>query len=202
MDVKDLVQALIQGPAPYALQDGQAREQLEDFLAVRLARSPFPHRQLLLSAGQLPDYLYYVEKGLIRGYFYDDASGRPVTLFLWDEVSWAVPLQGFFHRQPSDIYLEVMPESVLLSLSRGQVNELVECLPAAETLLRGLLLRYCAFHKKRTKDLLTRSAWERYLDLLQTHPHIEQKVSKEVIASYLGVTPQSLSRLLRENGHP
>ncbi|TPE42447.1 winged helix-turn-helix domain-containing protein [Pontibacter mangrovi] len=47
------------------------------------------------------------------------------------------------------------------------------------------------------KDLFTRSAWERYLDLLQTHPRIEQKVSKEVIASCLGVTPQSLSRLLR-----
>ncbi len=178
------------------------QEQLESLLSGMLARSRYAQRQLLLSAGQLPEHLYYVEQGMVRGYYYDDASGRAITLFLWREASWAVPVQSFFHRQPSDLYLEVMPGSELLSFSYQQLTALAEQLPAVEPLLRGLVLQYCAFHKKRTKDLLTRSAWERYLDLLQSHPRIEQHVSKEVIASYLGVTPQSLSRLIRENGHP
>ena len=56
-----------------------------------------------------------------------------------------------------------MPGSVLLSLSYGQLTALRAQLPAVEPLLRELILYYYAFHKKRTKDLLTRSAWERYL---------------------------------------
>ncbi|WP_148561715.1 Crp/Fnr family transcriptional regulator [Pontibacter korlensis] len=200
--MNQLIQALIVGPVPRELKAIGVLEKLDTYLSDTLAESQFAQRQLLLSAGQVPEHLYYVRQGIVRGYYYDDASGRAITLFLWNEASWAVPLQPFFDRRPSDLYLEVMPESILLSLSYNQVIKLVELLPATEILLRGLILNYCAFHKKRTKDLLTRSAWERYIDLLQTHPRIEQKVSKEVISSYLGVTPQSLSRLIRENGHP
>jgi hypothetical protein len=64
------------------------------------------------------------------------------------------------------------------------------------------MLQYVSYHTKRTHDLISLSAWERYLDLLQRHPKIEQKISKEIIASYLGITPQSLSRLIKDNGHP
>lgn len=202
MQVKELVQALIERLGAEKLGNNWEPEKLEALLADMLGESRYARRQLLLSAGQLPDHLYYVVEGLLRGYFYDDASGRPITLYLWQEASWAVPVQAFFQRRPSDLYLEVMPGSVLLSLSYGQLAALKAQVPAVEPLLRELILHYYAFHKKRTQDLLTRSAWERYLDLLQRHPRIEQQVSKEVISSYLGVTPQSLSRLIRENGHP
>lgn len=197
-----LVQALMEQLRKEEPGNYREPEKLEALLSDMLGESRYAQRQLLLSAGQVPEHLYYVAEGLLRGYFYDDASGRAVTLYLWQQASWAVPVQAFFHRRPSDLYLEVMPGSVLLSLSYGQLTALKAQVPAVDSLLRELILHYHAFHKKRTKDLLTRSAWERYLDLLQRHPRIEQQVSKEVISSYLGVTPQSLSRLIRENGHP
>jgi CRP-like cAMP-binding protein len=202
MQVKQLVQVLAEGHTPEVLKDRGFLANLEAYLEEQGAGSRYAQRQLLLSAGQIPEYLYGVRQGMVRGYYYDDDSGRAITLFFWEEASWAVPVNAFFHRRPSDLYLEVMPGSELLSLSYRQLTTLVTQLPAAEPLLRGLLLHYCAFHQQRTKDLLTRSAWERYLGLLQRHPRIEQHVSKEVIASYLGVTPQSLSRLIREKGHP
>lgn len=199
MQVKRLVESLAGDSVPEELIEKGLLEKLEACLAGMVAESRYARQQLLLSAGQVPEYLYYVDRGLVRGYYYDDSSGRAITLFLWREDSWAVPVTSFFLRQPSDVYLEVNPESALLSLSYRQVTELVRLVPGVEPLLRGLLLHYCAFHQKRTKDLLTRSAWERYQDLLQTHPRIGQHASREVIASYLGVTPQSLSRLIREN---
>jgi len=171
---------------------------VEDVLAI----SHFTYKQLLLCAGQPAEHIYFVQQGFARGFYYDESTGRQVTLFLWDERSVVVAANSFFLKKPADIYIEVMPGSVLLSLSQRQVKEIFELYPATETLGHALTLQYKAFHKKRTLSFLTLSAWERYLDLLQTHPRIEQKVSKDVIASYLGITPQSLSRLLKANGHP
>jgi hypothetical protein len=74
-----------------------------------------------------------------------------------------------------------------------------ELFPPTETLGRLLAVRYVAFYKKRVIDLVTRSAWERYTDLLEAHARIEQKVSQDIIASYLGITPWSLSRLKKEH---
>jgi len=189
-------------PLPEKLKDRALQEELRAQVNGMVAGSHYVHRQLLLSAGQPAEHAYFVVEGFARGYYYDEQTGREITLFLWGESAVALAANSFFLRQPSDIYMEVMPGSALLSLSHGQLARIYELFPATEALAHLLTLQYNAFHKQRTKDLLTRSAWERYLDLLQAHPRIEQKVSKEVIASYLGVTPQSLSRLLRENGHP
>lgn len=177
-------------------------EALEALLQERAGVGQYAQRQLLLSAGQAVTHLYFVESGLVRGYFYDDASGRAITLHLWGEHTLAVPVQSFFLQRPSDVYLEVMTDSQLLSLSYQHLMDAATCLPELQASLQHLVLKASSFHRQRAIALLTRSAWQRYLDLLQTHPRIEHQVSKEVIASYLGITPQSLSRLLRENGHP
>jgi len=193
---------MCENPLGSRLQDKTLREAARAHVEQILAVSHYPCRQLLLSPGQLAEHIYFVQQGFARGYCYDENTGRQLTLFLWDEQAIAVAAVSFFLKQPADIYIEVMPGSVLLSLSRQQVGEIFALFPGTETLGHTLTLRYNAFHKKRTLSLLTRSAWERYLDLLQTHPRIEQQVSKDIIASYLGITPQSLSRLLKENGHP
>lgn len=177
---------------------GKLKVQVEGMLAV----SQYAYRQLLLSAGQPVEHIYFVHKGFARGFYYDEHSGKQITLFLWDESNIVAAASSFFLKKPSDIYIEVMPGSVLYSLSQRQVDELFKAYPATEILGHALTLQYKAFHKERTLSFLTRSAWERYLDLLRSHPRIEQKVSKDVIASYLGITPQSLSRLLKEYGHP
>ena len=184
------------------LQDKDLRAKLKAHVERVLAVSHYPYKQLLLSPGQPAGHIYFVQQGFARGFYYEEEAGRQVTLFLWDEDAIVVAASSFFLNQPSDIYIEVMPDSILLSLSQQQVTEMMETFPATASLAQGLTLRYKAFHKKRTLSLLTRSAWERYLDLLQSHPRIEHKVSKEIIASYLGITPQSLSRLLKEKGHP
>lgn len=198
-----ICQALLhENPLATQLSDKSKQDKLKAYVESILAISHYNHKQILLSPGQPAEHIYFVQKGFARGYYYEEKSGREITLFLWDAQSIAVAANSFFLKQPADIYIEVLPGSMLLSLSQRQVAEVSDLFPAASVLCQTLILHYKAFHKKRTLSFLTRSAWERYLDLLQTHPHIEQKVSKDIIASYLGITPQSLSRLLKENGHP
>ena len=196
--MKRFVRAL----CPTAHRDAAMPGRVEDLLQEKAGEGQYAQRQLLLSAGQAVAHLYFVDRGWVRGYFYDDASGRAITLHLWSENALAMPVQSFFLQQPSDLYLEVMPESKLLSLSYQHLMDMAAQLPGLEAALRHLVLKAGGVHKQRAIALLTRSAWQRYLDLLEAHPRIEQVVSKEVISSYLGITPQSLSRLLRENGHP
>ncbi|PRY09803.1 CRP-like cAMP-binding protein [Pontibacter ummariensis] len=203
MDIEKLCQAVgNMRPLPGSLRDKDLLEEVKGYLREHIAVSHYAQRQLLLSAGQHAEHIYFVVEGFARGFYHDAKTGRDITIFLWDEQSFAVAVNSFFLREPSDLYLEVLPGSKLLSLSYGQLNTVFEKYPPTEALVRLLALHYSAYHKKRTLDLLTCSAWERYVDLLCTCPRIEQKVSKEVIASFLGITPQSLSRLIKDNGHP
>ena len=186
-------------PLPEKLKDKKLQEELRAYAGGIVAVSHYTQKQLLLSSGQPAEHAYFIQEGFARGFYYDEPSGRDITVFLWDELSVALAANSFFRRQPSDMHIEVMPGSTLLSLTYGQLAAIFELFPATEVLARLLILQYSAFHKQRTHDLLTRSAWERYQNLLQTHPRIEQKVSQDTLASYLGITPWSLSRLKKQH---
>jgi CRP-like cAMP-binding protein len=190
------------GPLPLELRLAENRRSLTQFMESRVGYSYHAHRQLLLSAGQAADYIYYVENGLVRGYYYDKEKNTQYTVSLWDEHSFITEPNSFFNKQPSELSIEVMPESTLLFLSGQHLAEIFKAFPYTEVFSRCLMLQYIAYHSQRTRDLISLSAWERYLALLRKQPQIEQKISKEIIASYLGITPQTLSRLIKLNGHP
>jgi CRP-like cAMP-binding protein len=189
-------------PLPEALRSVNNRHTLIAYINSRIAVSHHNHRQLLLNKGQIADHIYFVEAGLARGYFYDEEKQKEYTVWLWDEMSIITEPNSFFKKTSSELYVEVMPGSKLLSLSGGQLADVFDRFPDTDIFSRCLMLHYFASQSRRIYDLIGLSAWERYLKLLDKYPNIEQKTSKEIIASYLGITPQSLSRLLKENGHP
>jgi CRP-like cAMP-binding protein len=189
------------GPFPQNVTDKDVCS-LFDYLVPLITTSYYSRWQLLLSAGQVSQYIYFLQKGLARGFYTDQKTGREVTDFLWHEASLITVPGSFFEQKPSQLFIEVMPETELLSLSW---HDLVSCskrYPVVEVFSRNVILRYNAHTTRRSHQLVFLSAWERYLELLKTHPAIEQQVSKEVIASYLHITPQSLSRMLKEKRHP
>ena len=189
-------------PLPEDLKNEINRNAIIESINSKLGFSYHTHRQLLLNAGQIADHIYFVENGMVRGYFYDELKNKEHTVCLWDDQSIITDPVSFLTGVSSQLYIEVMPGSKLLSISRQKLREVFDAFPYAEIFTRCLTLQYVAYHSKRTHDLIAHSAWERYLALLQKHPKIEQKISKEIIASYLGITPQSLSRLIKEKGHP
>jgi len=189
-------------PMPKRLTDRQYVNELIAALDQQLTVTDHRHRCLLLNAGHTSDYMYFVERGIVRCFYFDDRSGREQTSILWKEQSIVCDPVSFFQRKASDVNIEVMPGSLLLSMSHGQLQYIFRAFPETEIFARCISLQYVYYFAQRTRQLAGSSAWERYLHLLSAHPGIELNISKEIIASYLNVTPQTLSRMLRENGHP
>lgn len=189
-------------PLPKKLTERPYVEELMAALDERLSVTEHRHRYLLLNTGHVSDYLYFVERGIARCFYYDDQSGKEVTSIIWKEQGIVCDPVSFFQRKPSDANIEVMPGSLLLSISYQHLQEIFHSFPEAEIFSRCLSLQYVYYFAQRARQLAGASAWDRYVHLLETHPGIELRLSKAIIASYLNITPQSLSRMLRERGHP
>lgn len=189
-------------PLPEQIRNEIDQKRFIQFIDPKLETSHYIHRQLLLSAGQVADHIYFLESGFARGYYYNLEKEKEQTVCLWDAASIITDPNSFFKRKKSELHIEVMPGSRLKSISQQKLTEVFVEFPFAELFKGCLVLQYVSYQTERTNDLIGLSGWERYLEMLRKYPQIEQKVSKEIIASYLGITPQSLSRLLRANGHP
>ena len=184
------------------LPDSNTMEDLKIYLVPLVTTSVYTKRQLLLSAGQVAWYIHFLEQGLARGFHISEDTGKEITDFLWNEHSLITVPDSFFNQRPSHLFIEVMPDTRLMSISYQGLMACIKKYPMAEVFSRNVVLQYRVHDAQKNYDLAFLSAWERYLQLLETHPDIEQQVSKEVIASYLHIAPQSLSRMLREKGHP
>ncbi len=189
-------------PMPQRLTDRQYINELMAALNQQLTITDHRHRCLLLNEGHTSDYMYFVGKGIVRGFYFDEGTGREQTSILWNEQSIVCDPVSFFQRRASDVNIEVMPGSLLLSISYVQLQDIFKAFPETEIFARCISLQYVFYYSERARQLAGVSPWDRYLHLLTTHPGIELRISKEIIASYLNVTPQTLSKMVRQRGHP
>jgi CRP-like cAMP-binding protein len=203
MSVDQLFNIFLDKNSLYTSREGNSLYgKLQHFLLPLITTSYYPRSQLILSAGQVADYLYFLEEGLARGFYFDQDKQKEVTVFIWKECSIVMVPESFYDRKRSAVYIEVIAGSRMLCISWYQLMEFVLLYPEASVILQNLILQFSEYENKRNRHLSLLSAWERYLQLLDDFPAIEQRVSKEVIASYLNITPQSLSRMLRKKRHP
>lgn len=185
-------------PMPEELKNGLIRSELIRYVNAQISTSHHSHKVLILTAGMIPDRIYFVEKGVVRGYR-DDEKGKEKTIFLWDDHSIMTDVDSFIRRIPSDIYIEVMPNSILTSISYQQLSNIFESFPYIRKFLTRLALYQNEYSHRSFYNFAKPSAWERYQELLKRYPQVEQKVSKETIASFLEVTPQYLCKMIKEN---
>jgi CRP/FNR family transcriptional regulator, anaerobic regulatory protein len=139
---------------------------------------------------------------LARGFYITKDTRKEITDFLWNEHSLITVPDSFFRQRPSHLFIEVMPETRLMSISYQGLMACIEKYPLVEVFSRNVVLQYSIYKAKRNHDLAFLTPWELYVRLLYKHPNIEQQVSKGIIASYLNITPQSLSRMLKRRRHP
>jgi len=190
-------------PLPKELRSSIDQADFKTFLNSRLYSSVHNHpHELLLRPGQISHMLYYVEKGMIRAYYKNEAEEKENTIFIWDEGSIATDHSSFFTKVPSEIFLEVIRGSELVYISCEGLSEVYSAFPYIEAFITCIIGRHAMKSSRRINDLISLPAWERYIETLNTYSKIEQLVSKDVIASFIGITRPSLSRLIKENGHP
>ena len=159
----------------------------------RLSRVEFPKKSLILKVGQVENYLSFIERGIVR--YYIPKEENDVTFVFGFEHSFISAYDSFLTQTPSTYHIESLADTVLWRLTYRDLQDIY-----AQTEIGNTVGRYASEElylrkSKRELSLLHHSAEERYLNLFKEQPHLIQKIPLKYIASYIGITPQALSRI-------
>jgi CRP-like cAMP-binding protein len=150
--------------------------------------------EYLLQEGEQSKYLAFVISGCLRSYTIDAGGEEHIDQFGFDGW-WITDLYSYLTGRKSTYFIDALENSEVLLMEAGSYNKLCATIPKFEHYFRILLQNnYIASHR-RIVSSISLSAEERYLSLLETHPAIGQRVAQRHIASYLGITPEALSRI-------
>ena len=139
----------------------------------------------------------FVVSGALRVYYTDPKGNEHVMYFAFSDW-WVGDLAGFHFNEAATLSVQALEESYILEVSKEDIEDMYIKVPALERLFRIMAQRTLAVLQKRFLLTISAHAEERYKELLQRHPGIEQLVAQHQIASYLGILPESLSRMKKK----
>ena len=151
-------------------------------------------KTMLLRAGDICNFELYVNKGCIREY-YIDSKGMEITLQFAVEDWWMSDITSFQDQTPSSMYIETLEDCELLVLSRNVKERLLLKVPKFERMFRLMIQRHLSVVQNRLFRTISYTAMEKYLEFISRYPSIPQRVPQHYIASYLGISPEFLSKL-------
>lgn len=152
---------------------------------------------LFLSAGQVCNTLGFITTGFFRKYYLKD--GNDINFWFYYENLFLVAYQSFLERVPTNFYIEAIEDSEILTISYETVQEIYAISDEFQKLGRLVCEKMYIAHHNRIENLLFKDATARYADLVKNHPILIQRLPQYHLASYLGIKPQSLSRIRKEN---
>lgn len=158
-----------------------------------LRKEEYAKGHLLLKPKSICRRVYFIEQGLTRTFY--DKDGRDITDWLSAEGSFAGSMISFLTQRPDVRGVELLEPSLLWSFAYDGLEKLYRQSHELERLGRLLATHAYLLVQQRFDDLLFSTAAERYQKLLRHNPSLLQRVPLGMIASYLGVTPETLSRI-------
>ena len=153
--------------------------------------------QFLLNEGDICRYVAFVNSGCLRKYTIDNKGSEHITQFAIEDW-WISDLDSFFSGLPAKSNIDTLQDSEVLLLEKSAREEMLDNCPKMEQLFRLQIESGYVATQQRIVDSLSASAEERYLKFIKTYPKIFEIVPQNQIASYLGITPQSLSRIRKK----
>lgn len=157
-------------------------------------RKKFRRRQYILQEGDAVRHETFVLSGLTRTYEVDEKGGEHVVQFGLEDW-WVGDLYGFLTDTPSHYNIDCLEDTEVLQITKPNLERLYERVPKMERHFRIIIQNAFIAATSRVASTLSKNATERYDDFIAKYPQIEQRVPNHQIASYLGITPQSLSRI-------
>ncbi|RXR19017.1 Crp/Fnr family transcriptional regulator [Flavobacterium amnicola] len=152
---------------------------------------------VLLRQGEICSHSFFLEKGLLRSYTIDAAGKEHIIQFASE--SWIISdRSSIFFNEPSDFYIDAVEDSTLILIDQNFINLACEISVSFRLFNDRALQNHIRHLQKRINLLLGASAEERYLDFIKLYPDMLLRAPQWMIASYLGITPESLSRVRKE----
>jgi CRP-like cAMP-binding protein len=151
-------------------------------------------KQCLLQAGEHCEQIWFIVKGSLRMYAMNNKSHEHLLGFGWENC-WMTDFGSLTLQCPSDNYIETLENTKLLVLDAGRFKMLKNRVPGFAKMIEQHKQHHLVALEKRIYASLGLSAEERYLEMMQTDPHLIRRFPQMMIASYLGVTAETLSKL-------
>jgi len=151
-------------------------------------------KQYLLQAGDVCRYESFVLKGCLRTYTVDEKGQEHVLQFAIEDW-WAGDLHSFLTGAASVYNIEALEETEVLQISNESLEKLYKEVPKFERFFRIIMQNAYITLQKRVLNSMSDTAEERYLEFIKKYPHLEQRLPQHQVASYLGITPEFLSRI-------
>lgn len=169
----------------------------EAYLISKLKIKKLRKRQYFLQEGDTCKYQGFVYQGCLRSYEVDDKGIEHVVQFC-PEDWWVGDLYSFYTGEPSQINIDALEDSEMYIFNKDSLEDLYNVIPKMERYFRLLMQNSLIALSRRVLSGMSKTAGERYCDFIERFPQIEKRVPNHQIASYLGIKPESLSRIRRK----
>ena len=168
----------------------QEQEKIKTYLTPKKLRK----KQYLLQEGDVCKYIAFVEKGALKSYVIDEAGTERITQFALE--GWTISdLYSFLTGEPATYTIDAIEDAELILISKAAHEELLQTVPKYETYIRLQITGAYIALQRRLTSIISLPIEERYKNLIATYPTIVQRVPQHMIASYMGLTPETLSRV-------
>ncbi len=171
-------------------------EEWEDFIS-HWRKFSLVKNEVITRPGEIEHYFYYVHDGVMRGYILNGDTDVSIGFSYHGEFSGA--FDSFLGQEPSDFGIESITETVGLKIHFDQLMAMFDKYKNAERFGRVLNARILIGMGRRQLEVRTFSAEERFQRIMDQSPHIFQLVPQKYLASYLGMTPETLSRMRKQS---
>lgn len=157
----------------------------------------FKKNEIILREGEVSDSTFFVEKGLLRMYSIDKLGKEHVIQFAPE--GWIISdTTSQLLNEKSRFYIEAVEESTVIIIRKGFFEDLSRFYPEVTEKNQQLMFNHIKNLQNRVNALISSTAEERYLDFIKKYPNLMLRVPQWMVASYLGITPESLSRVRKE----
>lgn len=150
-------------------------------------------KTVLLKEGKVADRLYLIHKGCLRLFFYNE--GKDITFQFFFEGDFVASFDSLYKQQPSLFFLESIEPTEASAIKRDDFYNLIEKTPSLRKYYEAKLIERFHVYQQLFLSRIKNTPQQRYEELLKEYPNIIQRVPQHYIASYLGITPVSLSRI-------
>jgi CRP-like cAMP-binding protein len=165
-----------------------------DLIQSSFTPKKFRKKQYFLQEGEVCKYTAFIVKGAMRQYSVDD-KGEEHIIKLYIENWWANDRESFMKQTPSNYFIDAWEDTEVLLATRDAKINLIDHIPALAEWIRKLDANFAIASQRRINAAISLSAEERYHDLEKTYPEFLQRFPLHIIASYLGINRETLSRI-------
>jgi len=169
-------------------------EDERNLIITKLKPKKLRKKQYFLQEGDVCKYMGFIVKGATRMFAVDEKGHEHILHFGLEEW-WVGDYESFYLLTPSKYYVEALEEVDMILITNEQLQEFGRTIPAIAAMLNSLNQGATIANNKRMRAAISLTAEERYDDLTRTYPHFLQRFPQNMIASYLGISPETLSRI-------